>query len=64
MFPDHVELRLIAVYFLHTGKCQLWQITAPCINILYHNTTKRGNGMATIREKEKRQTQTYLGGGD
>jgi hypothetical protein len=26
-------------------------------------TTKRGTGMATIREKEKRQTQTYLGGG-
>jgi hypothetical protein len=27
-------------------------------------TAKRGTGMATIREKKKRQTQTYLGGGD
>jgi hypothetical protein len=27
-------------------------------------TAKRGTGMATVREKEKRQTQTYLGGGD
>jgi hypothetical protein len=27
-------------------------------------TTKRGTGMATTKEKEKRQTQTYLGGGD
>jgi hypothetical protein len=27
-------------------------------------TTKRSTGMATIREKETRQTQTYLGGGD
>jgi hypothetical protein len=27
-------------------------------------TTKRGTGMATMREQEKRQTQTYLGGGD
>ena len=27
------------------------------------DTTKRSTGMATIREKEKRQTQTYLGGG-
>jgi hypothetical protein len=25
---------------------------------------KYWNGMATIREKETRQTQTYLGGGD
>jgi hypothetical protein len=25
---------------------------------------KRGTGMATIREKENRQTQIYLGGGD
>jgi hypothetical protein len=28
------------------------------------NKTKRSTGMATIREKETRQTQTYLGGGD
>jgi hypothetical protein len=27
-------------------------------------TAKRITGMATIREKEMRQTQTYLGGGD
>jgi hypothetical protein len=27
-------------------------------------TAKRGTGMATVREKETRQTQTYLGGGD
>jgi hypothetical protein len=27
-------------------------------------TTKISTGMATIREKEARQTQTYLGGGD
>jgi hypothetical protein len=27
-------------------------------------TTKINIGMATIREKETRQTQTYLGGGD
>jgi hypothetical protein len=27
-------------------------------------TTKRSTGMATIREKETRQTQTYLGGGE
>jgi hypothetical protein len=27
-------------------------------------TAIRGPGMATVREKEKRQTQTYLGGGD
>jgi hypothetical protein len=27
-------------------------------------TAKNGTGMATIREKEARQTQTYLGGGD
>jgi hypothetical protein len=27
-------------------------------------TAKRGTGMATVREKEKRQTQTYLGRGD
>jgi hypothetical protein len=27
-------------------------------------TTKRGSAMATIRQKEKRQTQTYLGGGN
>jgi hypothetical protein len=27
-------------------------------------TTKRGTGMAAIREKETRQTQTYQGGGD
>ena len=27
-------------------------------------STKRSTGMATIREKETRQTQTYLGGGD
>jgi hypothetical protein len=27
-------------------------------------TTKRGTGMVNVREKEKRQTQTYLGGGD
>jgi hypothetical protein len=27
-------------------------------------TAKRSTGMATIREKEKRQTLTYLGGGD
>jgi hypothetical protein len=27
-------------------------------------TTKKGTGMATIREKETRQTQTYLGGRD
>jgi hypothetical protein len=31
---------------------------------LVEETTKRGTGMAAIREKEKRQTQTYLGGGD
>jgi hypothetical protein len=27
-------------------------------------TAKRGTGMATVRGKEKRQTETYLGGGD
>jgi hypothetical protein len=27
-------------------------------------TIKRSTGMATIKEKETRQTQTYLGGGD
>jgi hypothetical protein len=27
-------------------------------------TAKRSTGMATVREKETRQTQTYLGGGD
>jgi hypothetical protein len=27
-------------------------------------TTERSTGMVTIREKEMRQTQTYLGGGD
>jgi hypothetical protein len=27
-------------------------------------TIKKSTGMATIREKERRQTQTYLGGGD
>jgi hypothetical protein len=27
-------------------------------------TAERGTGMATIREKETRQTQTYLGGAD
>jgi hypothetical protein len=27
-------------------------------------TAKRGTGMAAIREKEKRQTKTYLGGWD
>jgi hypothetical protein len=26
--------------------------------------TKTSTGMATIREKETRQTETYLGGGD
>jgi hypothetical protein len=27
-------------------------------------TAKMSTGMATVREKETRQTQTYLGGGD
>jgi hypothetical protein len=27
-------------------------------------TAKRGTGMVTVREKGKRQTETYLGGGD
>jgi LmbE family N-acetylglucosaminyl deacetylase len=27
-------------------------------------TAKKGTEMATIREKEARQAQTYLGGGD
>jgi hypothetical protein len=27
-------------------------------------TAKRDTGMATVREKETSQTQTYLGGGD
>jgi hypothetical protein len=27
-------------------------------------TAKRGTGIADIREKETRQTETYLGGGD
>jgi hypothetical protein len=35
-------------------------MTKCSFNIL----NKRSTGMATIREKEMRQTQTYLGGGD
>jgi hypothetical protein len=48
-FKEVIDNIYIYIYYIYT---------------IYTYTAKRSTGMATIREKETRHTQTYLGGGD